>query len=256
MTQPAPSPALGTDEQLSGRAAEAIADMQDELRRRYTGLNTAEAQLAEVLLTAEAASDTGRIRLQDIQRQLIEAIDNPVNALDTPAGERQFLIFLRGKIAEIQRVVDDGTLAAHDQAELIAALGSAYLYNPVLADAGPAPQPSALPSSPAPTTATPATGMSSMPAMGGLPQAAMPSASPPSGLGAGASPLAGLASLLAGQPRTESAPAPSQAVAEEPEGEKVASPEEDEQDSDETPAAPEDAPTEDDGPAETRPAAS
>ena len=65
MTQPAPSPSLGTDEQLSGRAADAVADMQSELQRRYSGLNGAEAQLAEVLLTAQAASEAGRARLQE-----------------------------------------------------------------------------------------------------------------------------------------------------------------------------------------------
>ena len=65
MTQPAPSPPLITDEQLSGRAVEAVAGMHSELRRRYSGLNTAEAQLAEALLTAQAASEAGRMRLQE-----------------------------------------------------------------------------------------------------------------------------------------------------------------------------------------------
>ncbi len=115
------------DDQLSGRAADAVADMHDELRRRYTGLNSAEAELAEVLLNAQATSEAGRQRLRDIQRQVIEAINNPVNALDTPAGERQFLIFLRGKVAEIRSVVDDGALTARDQAELTRALANDYL---------------------------------------------------------------------------------------------------------------------------------
>src|SRR3979411_1873532 len=100
MTQPT-APSLDTDEQISGRTVDAVADMHGELQRRYTGLNAAEAQLAEALLAAHATSETGRRRLQDIQHQLVEAISNPVNALDTPAGERQFLVFLRSKVAEI-----------------------------------------------------------------------------------------------------------------------------------------------------------
>ena len=123
MTQPA----VDLDAQLSGRAADAVADMQDELQRRYTGLNTAEAQLAEALLTAQATTEAGRRRLQQIQCQVIEAIYDPVNALDTPAGERQFLIFLRSKVAEIQAVLDDGALTARDQAELMRALANGYL---------------------------------------------------------------------------------------------------------------------------------
>ena len=262
MTQPAPSPSLGTDEQLSGRAADAVADMQSELQRRYSGLNGAEAQLAEVLLTAQAASEAGRARLQDIQRQLIEAINNPVNALDTPAGERQFLIFLRGKIAEIQRVVDDGALTAHDQAELARALGSDYLTGHLVDDPSSSPDP--LPATnPArqPTPATPA-GVGSLPPVSGLPQVASPSASPPSGLGGSASPLAGLASLLAGQQQEEpmaAAPHTTNDERDEGEGGEVTATEDDERepdDDDEAPVTPDDAPPGDTGPAETRPAAS
>ena len=66
-------------------------------------------------------------QLQDIQRQLIEAINNPVAALDTPAGERHFLMFLRSKIAEIQDIVDTGALTDEDHAKLTRALGSGYL---------------------------------------------------------------------------------------------------------------------------------
>lgn len=258
MTQPGPSPVL-TDEQLSGRAADAIADLHGELRRRYSGLNTAEAQLAEVLLTAQAASETGRIRLQDIQRQLIEAISNPVNALDTPAGERQFLLFLRAKIAEIQRIVDDGALTAQDQAELAQALGSGYLDEPLL-DAPPPRTPAAIAPTQSTQAAAPA-GISAMPAMGGLPQAATPSAMSPSGLGSAASPLAGLASLLGGLSGDESPTAPStpaeeldRDVARHDDEEKPEPEPEDQSVEAETPAEPEDAPTEGTGPAETRPA--
>jgi Domain of unknown function (DUF4226) len=251
MTQPAPSPPLTTDEQLSGRAVEAVADMHNQLRRRYSGLNTAEAQLAEALLTAQAASEAGRMRLQDIQRQLVEAINNPVNALDTPAGERQFLLFLRGKIAEIQRIIDDGALTAHDQAELTRAFGSVYLAGPLVDD--PQPMPDAMPTSlaPRPIQALPASSMASLPTMGGLPQAAMPSASPTSGLGAAASPLAGLASLLAGQQHDEPMADEPHTTSDEPEDRTVTSAEDDEQE-----PADDDAPPDDTGPAETRPAAS
>ena len=90
-------------------------------------MRSAEIQLTEAILTAHAVTVSGRSRLQDIQRQLIEAINNPVTALDTPAGERQFLLFLRSKIAEIQDIVDTGALTDEDHAKLTRALGSGYL---------------------------------------------------------------------------------------------------------------------------------
>lgn len=251
--------ALDTDEQLSGRAADAVADMRDELQRRSSGLNAAEAQLAEALLTAQATSEEGRRRLQDIQRQLIEAINNPVNALDTPAGERQFLMFLRGKIAEIQGVVDGGALTSQDQAELARRLANGYLSD----DPRPlaAPLEAAAPRAEQPASAGPATPMASMPAVGGLPQtAAAPAQSLPTGLGAPASPLAGLASLLAGNERdSEAQPDTASETAERGKVTTEDDAEDDNRDSadaDDEPASPDDAPPEDTGPAETRPAAS
>jgi hypothetical protein len=250
MTQPAAS----TDEQLSGRAADAVADMHDELARRFTGLNTAEAELAEALLTAQATTEAGRQRLGDIQRQVIEAINNPVNALDTPAGERQFLIFLRGKVAEIQSVLDEGALTAQDQAELMHALANGYLADAPRPAGPPGDQVSTSAGAAQPSGAAPGAGMTSLPqALGGLPQAG----AAPGGLGAAASPLAGLASLLAGPERSPEA-------ADDDGGGNVTAEEDRDDDDDEQepaddgdpPAVPDDPPPVDSGPAETRPAAS
>lgn len=248
MTQPAV-----TDEQLSGRAADAVADLHDELARRFTDLNTAEAELAEALLTAQATTEAGRQRLGDIQRQVIEAINNPVNALDTPAGERQFLIFLRSKVAEIQSVLDDGALTAQDQADLMAALANGYLTDIARPAADQVMTPSVVAQ---PASAAPAAGMTSLPqALGGLPQAA----AAPGALGAAASQLAGLGSLLSSPERSVD-----DAHDDTPAGDNLTAEHDATEDDDDErepaddgapPAVPEDAP-EDSGPAETRPAAS
>lgn len=111
----------------SGEAADAVRVLQTELSSAYSELRSAEIQLTEAILSAHAVTVSGRARLQDIQRQLIEAINNPVMALDTPAGERQFLMFLRTKLAEIQDIVDTGALTDEDHANLTRALGGGYL---------------------------------------------------------------------------------------------------------------------------------
>ncbi|MDT5011746.1 MAG: hypothetical protein QOH57_3363 [Mycobacterium sp.] len=278
MTQPAP-PFLDTDEQLSGRTVEAVADLHDELQRRYTGLNTAEARLAEALLTAHAASEAGQRRLQDIQQQLVEAINSPVNALDTPAGERQFLLFLRSKIAEIRRVVDDGALAAHDQSEVTSALANDYL--------SPDDQPVVPPSAnPPPAFASPGPqAVPTPPGLSGFPSSppAMPSGS---GLSGATAPLSDLASLFTGDhlvPRSDDADANGEVGRprdeehndehnqhdghddghdkhqDEPKDRDGAHDGDDQddlhhRDDDAHPADPDDAPPGDSGPAETRPA--
>jgi hypothetical protein len=71
----------------SGEAADAVRTLQAELSGDYSEIRSAEIQLTEAILTAHAVTVSGRSRLQDIQRQLIEAINNPVAALDTPTGE-------------------------------------------------------------------------------------------------------------------------------------------------------------------------
>jgi hypothetical protein len=185
------------DAAQSGEAVDAVRTLQAELRNDYTEIRSAEIQLADAILSAHAVTMSGRDRLRDIQRQLIEAINSPAAALSTPAGERQFLMFLRGKIGEIQDIVDTGALSDEDHARLTRALGSGYL----VADPAPgAPQPAA-PSTGAPT-ADQAAGM--VPALGSalgpVPQAAQGAAAGPaqgaSGVTSAATPLAGLASDL------------------------------------------------------------
>ena len=187
-----------TDTALSGSAADAVRTLQAELRNDYSGMRSAEIQLAEAILTAHATTVSGRARLQDIQRQLIEAINNPVAALGTPAGERQFLLFLRGKIAEIQQIVDEGALTDEDHAKLTRALGSGYLLDAPDGEPAPSPTGAATMTSPA-AGAMPAAGS----ALGSLPQAAQGAAGAPaqgvSGLAGAAPQLAGLASELAGR---------------------------------------------------------
>jgi hypothetical protein len=178
--------------------ADAVRTLQSELSSDYSDMRSAEIQLAEAILSAHAVTVFGRTQLQDIQRQLIEAINDPVAALDTPAGERQFLMFLRSKIAEIQGIVDAGALADEDHARLTRALGSGYLLPG--SERGEPMAPAAAPAG-APVTDQ-AAGM--MPAvgsaLGSLPQAAQGAAAAPAqgagGLVGAAPPLAGLASAL------------------------------------------------------------
>lgn len=157
---PAAGPGLATGEQQSGRAVDAVAKLQDELKKRYTQLNAAEEQLSEVLLNAHATSADGQQKLNDIQQKIIEAVDNPSSALDTPAGETQFLKFLRTQVGGIAGVLNSGALTAADSAkavhalaELYAAEGSANSAPPAAGEPRPADPP---PAAAAPPPAAPA----------------------------------------------------------------------------------------------------
>jgi uncharacterized protein DUF4226 len=254
------------DTPQSGKAVDAVRALQTELSSEYSEIRSAEIQLTEAILTAHAVTVDGRARLQDIQRQLIEVINNPVTALDTPAGERHFLLFLRSKIAEIQGIVDTGALTGEDHAKLTRALGSGYLL-PTSERAGALP-PAA--TSYGPTGADQGAGM--LPAvgsaLGALPQAAQGAATAPAqsagGLAGAATPLAGLASGLldrSGEPdlaeeRAET-PTPDDAEDEgqETDADEVDDGEEDDvEDRRSEPRTPGDREPPADGPAQTRPA--
>lgn len=162
--QPPPraaGPGLATSEQQSGRTVDAVAKLQDELKKRYTQLNAAEEQLSEVLLNAHATSADGQQKLDGIQQKLIEAVDNPSSALDTPAGESQFLKFLRTQVGAIATVLNAGALTAADSAKAVQALADLYAADgdansapPAAGGRGPAdPAPAAAP--PPPTAPAP-----------------------------------------------------------------------------------------------------
>jgi hypothetical protein len=202
------NPLLDTTGQLGGNAADAVRTLHVELGRDYTEIRSAEIRLAEAVLSAHATTASGRERLHDIQRQIIEVINNPVSALGTPAGERQFLLFLRSRIADIQQIVDEGALTDEDHAKLTRALGSGYLISAPEADGTPRPRSDM---SVAGQPLAPVSGLASaLPsALGSLPQAAQGAAGAgvqgASGLAGAAQPLTGLASQLtghAGEPET------------------------------------------------------
>lgn len=261
-------PSLTTPQ--SGEAADAVRTLQAELSNDYSEIRSAEIELTEAILSAHTVTVSGRAQLQDIQRQLVEAINTPVAALDTPAGERHFLLFLRSKIAEMQAIVDAGALTDEDHAKLTRALGSGYLVSSSGREERAADPPPVAPSGGAPMADQ---GAGMMPALGSalgaLPQAAQGVAAAPaqgaSGLAGTANPLAGLASgLLDRGDEAEPADGPGESAEVDDADER---PDTDADDSDDTgtrdsdaddrptaPSEPDEREPRRDGPAPTRPA--
>jgi hypothetical protein len=203
---------LSTDEQQSGRAADAVKKLQDDLKNRYSAISDAEEKLSEVLLSAHATTADGQQRLNDIQHKIIDAVNNPSLSLDTAAGEQAFLRFLRGQVKDIGDVVNSGDLTAEDQAKAARALARLYSEDAAgehsTPDKGTDPPPTEAPAStdtptpvPAAAPGPPADPVLTDPGVG--PADPMPGplsdvlgGQPLDGLGA--DPLGGLASMLPG----------------------------------------------------------
>ena len=197
---------LPTDEQQSGRTADAVKKLQDDLKRRYNDLSSAEEKLAEILLNARATTADGQKQLNEIQKKIVEAVNNPALSLDTPAGETAFLKLLRSQVAAIGDVLKSGTLYAEDQSKAIAALSHLYAVDqgsentetPQPGQTGDQAPGSSAPSAP-PATADPSLTDPALTDPGLGPQMTMPDPTLSDlGLGApmGPDPLSSLASML------------------------------------------------------------
>jgi len=206
---PPGSGVLATDEQQSGRAADAVKKLQDDLKHRYTTISDAEEKLSEVLLNAHATTAEGQRQLNAIQHKIVDAVDNPALSLDTPAGEEAFLRFLRSQIKDIGDVVNSGGMTADDQAKAAQALGALYGADAIAEHPGQAPAadpPAAGPLAPD-TPGVPATPVAQPvpavtdPGLGGadpMPDSLSDALGGEPLAGLGADPLSGLSSMLPG----------------------------------------------------------
>ncbi len=132
---PAPVPAkpgvgegFGTDEENSGRAAEAIKKVQADLATRTSNLKEADAKLTEVMLSVKAARQDGVAAVQEMQKDVVGALNDPKSNLDSGPSELQFLKFLRDKTAAASDLVKQGKLTDADAKKMAMAL--ADFYNP------------------------------------------------------------------------------------------------------------------------------
>ncbi|QEN17668.1 DUF4226 domain-containing protein (plasmid) [Mycolicibacterium sp. ELW1] len=198
---PGSQPGVQTDEQQSGRTADAVRKLHDEMKDRYSQLSEAEGKLTEAMLTARTTTAEGQQKLNGIQQKIIEAVNNPAMSLDTPAGEQAFLKFLRSQVAEIGEVLKSGTLTAEDQAKAASALAALYDMDGASPETGENPSdPNAQPGAPASApAAVPAAADPALTDLGLGPMEPMPDPMMSDlGMGGplGADPLAGLASAL------------------------------------------------------------
>lgn len=150
---PGGQPGVSTDEQQSGRTADAVRELHEEMKDRYSQLSDAEGKLTEAMLTARTTTAEGQQKLNGIQQKIVEAVNNPALSLDTPAGEQAFLKFLRSQVAAIGEVLKSGTLTAEDQAKAAAALAALYDMDGASPETGGSPPD---PAQPAPATPAPA----------------------------------------------------------------------------------------------------
>jgi hypothetical protein len=201
-----PDPGINTQQQQSGQGAEAIKKMHDELHGQYTKISDADEKFTEVLLNAHATNAAGRDKLNEIQQKIVGAVNEPTMQLDTAAGERAFLTFLRAETADVNDLVASGALAADDESKVAQATAALFACGGDGSDPDqPVPPPALAPApapSPAPDPGVPASGEVDAgdpdPGLGPAPQLPGPDMGLDPGAMGGADPFSSLSSGLPG----------------------------------------------------------
>jgi len=113
---------LPTELETSGAAAAAISQLHEEQQRWRDQSSDAAEKISEVLLSARPVTPDGQQKLNAIQQRIIDAVNDPGMNIDTPAGVKAYLQFLRGQLGDIRELITSGSLSDQDAARALAAL--------------------------------------------------------------------------------------------------------------------------------------
>lgn len=148
-----------TDEQQTGQGAAALKKLHSELAGQYNKISDADQKFSDVLMNAHAATTAGRDRLNAIQKDIVDAVNNPAVSLDAPAGQRSFLTMLKAHAAEVNDLLASGGVNSEDSSKIAQAIAGLYAAdaadgsdpNQPQQPAGPSAPASPLPAEPAPS---------------------------------------------------------------------------------------------------------
>ena len=86
---PGSQPGVATDEQQSGRTADAVRKLHDEMKDRYSQLSEAEGKLTEAMLSARTTTAEGQQKLNDIQQKIVDVAHSPRDRILTGLWDDQ-----------------------------------------------------------------------------------------------------------------------------------------------------------------------
>jgi hypothetical protein len=122
-----PAPQLPQDEpqEQRGVAAAALKKAEDDLAQQNSSTSKLDLLVISAVLTAHAKTTEGAEALGKLQREINDAVRNRTD-LDTPAGARDFQLYLIGKLRQIGAVVDSAGLEDTSKAALARAWSALY----------------------------------------------------------------------------------------------------------------------------------
>lgn len=109
-----------------GAHADAARAREDALARRLQRSVQADRAFVATVRGAAQVAVLGRKRLDGIEAEIREALDQHRAALETPAGARQFQRFLTAKTHDIHQVIADTVADSQARAQMVRTLSGGY----------------------------------------------------------------------------------------------------------------------------------
>lgn len=117
-------PFVRTDEQESGKTAEAIKRLNAQADESQSALATANAGVLKAIMQAHTRTEQGRDQLNQVQKEF-EEVSGKVD-MKTPAGAKQMFHMIDNRLSDIQRIIDSNVLDNASTAGLLAAKKNLY----------------------------------------------------------------------------------------------------------------------------------
>lgn len=115
----------GTDDELSGKAAETAKKLDDALAKNRTELSEADVQLSDAILSATTSDEAGKAKLNALKQSIIDEVNRiGPEAMNTRAGMEEFATFLQGKTSDIMNVANTAKLDSESQSKVMDAIGA------------------------------------------------------------------------------------------------------------------------------------
>ncbi|SIK91880.1 DUF4226 domain-containing protein [Mycobacteroides abscessus] len=136
-SQPQPTPAgqgtpggteqgAGSD-QMSGKAADTIKQLDEALKKNHSAINDADVQLSDAILSAKTSDAQSKSTLDGLKQSVIDQVTKiGPEAMKTRAGMEELATYLDSKTKEILNVVKTANLDSESQSKILDALTARY----------------------------------------------------------------------------------------------------------------------------------
>lgn len=121
------TPGAEGSDQISGKAADTIKQLDEALKKNHSAINDADVQLSDAILSAKTSDAQSKSTLDGLKQSVIDQVNKiGPDAMKTRAGMEELATYLDSKTKEILNVVKTANLDSESQSKIMDALTARY----------------------------------------------------------------------------------------------------------------------------------